>query len=600
MEPTRAATTRYPLGSRELAHASAHQRAPLPEAPGAHRRAAFPTWGLTELVVALRWAALVLALLVMLLSRRTGSVFVTALVLSGYALLRTIWPVQLHEPWPYIGRRATVSRVAGPAAEVVLCSLAVAATGGARSPFLLSLGVACFLAGLRVSPAVLVGTAVSLLALFTAEGAAGLVPGDTASQDVERVALLAAVAMLGSYGEWLLGDRRREDDGELERMASMGDINHLLLELHERAAALPASVSLRSAVTGTVSRLEELLHPDVVVLMLNDPTAEASDTRWQVTIAKGVQLPDVVASTWLPRALLDATRSLAPVHHLRLGDGDGVAVHAETGIYAPLWARGTLIGLMATERCATDDPFSSDDVDLVASVARHAALAIDNARWFHRLRSLGADEERGRIARELHDKLGQDLAFVAISLDRSAFELAGDTATPARNRELATELTSLAATVRATLGEIRDKLTDLRLDALDADDLETALVSLLDRVERRSGISTSFEAEGDCRLAPVTEHEIVRIAKEAIVNAERHSRACRISVRWRHDGDGASLEVVDDGTGMAATAQLRRDAFGILGMRERADAIGASLRIVSLPGRGTTVRLHVVPRRRCP
>ena len=114
--------------------------------------------------------------------------------------------------------------------------------------------------------------------------------------------------------------------------------------------------------------------------------------------------------------------SLGPVLRSRLTNDEGVALGAISGLYVPLWARDTLVGLLAVERIENQEPFTDADADIVADVARHAGLAIDNARWFRRLRTLGAEEERGRIAREMHDRLGQSLAYVAISLDRMATE----------------------------------------------------------------------------------------------------------------------------------------------------------------------------------
>ena len=265
---------------------------------------------------------------------------------------------------------------------------------------------------------------------------------------------------------------------------------------------------------------------------------------------------------------------------------------AVSGLYVPLWARDTLIGLLAVERVENSEPFSDDDADIVAGVARHAALAIDNARWFRRLRTLGAEEERGRIAREMHDRLGQSLAYVAISLDRMATE-SRSANTCASSAETVVELQDLADEVRKATREVRTKLTDLRVDVNEEIDLAEALAGLLERVEQRSGIVTSLQTRGDGSLSPVTEREVARIAQEAINNAERHSGAHHIDVRWQCDLVGAELEVVDDGKGLSAGAPLRRDAFGILGMRERADAIGARFGIISPPGKGTLVRLQL-------
>jgi signal transduction histidine kinase len=382
----------------------------------------------------------------------------------------------------------------------------------------------------------------------------------------------------------------RENTGELERLRALAEVNYLLLELHARAASLPASLNLKAAIDNTISRLRDLLQPDVVVLFLADPTAARS--HWEVVVADGLELPASVRQGELPDAMKEASKSLGPLLRAELSDGDGVTLGAISGLYAPLWARDTLVGLLAVERVDNQEPFTEADADIVAGVARHAGLAIDNARWFRRLRTLGAEEERGRIAREMHDRLGQSLAYVAISLDRMATESRNGTSSLAWP-ETAGELEDLANEVRKATRDVRSKLTDLRVDLTEDVDLAEALAGLLERVEQRSGIVTSLRTDGEGALSPVTEREVVRIAQEAINNAERHSGAHHIDVRWRCDTVGAELEVLDDGKGLAASAPLRRDAFGILGMRERADAIGARFGITSPPGQGTMVRLQI-------
>jgi signal transduction histidine kinase len=84
-----------------------------------------------------------------------------------------------------------------------------------------------------------------------------------------------------------------------------------------------------------------------------------------------------------------------------------------------------------------------------------------------------------------------------------------------------------------------------------------------------------------------------RITQEAVMNVERHARASHVDVRWTCDGSGAVLEVVDDGTGMALDRVGGPGSYGIVGMRERAEAIGATLEIDSTRGEGTAVRCKI-------
>src|SRR5439155_21596304 len=101
------------------------------------------------------------------------------------------------------------------------------------------------------------------------------------------------------------------------------------------------------------------------------------------------------------------------------GAGPGLSPRSGSGIYSPLRARSRLVGLLAVERRVAGS-LDQQELALMDGVAEQAALAVDNARWFSRLRRVGADEERNRIARDLHDRVGQSLAYLPCELDRIA------------------------------------------------------------------------------------------------------------------------------------------------------------------------------------
>ena len=113
---------------------------------------------------------------------------------------------------------------------------------------------------------------------------------------------------------------------------------------------------------------------------------------------------------------MGATTAVTEPNLLEAG-GPGLSPSAGSGIYSALRARGSLIGLISVER-TNDDAFAARDLELLNRFVEPAALAVDNARWFNRLRTVGADEERTRIARDLHDRIGQSLAYLAFELDR--------------------------------------------------------------------------------------------------------------------------------------------------------------------------------------
>jgi signal transduction histidine kinase len=223
---------------------------------------------------------------------------------------------------------------------------------------------------------------------------------------------------------------------------------------------------------------------------------------------------------------------------------------------------------------------------LLNGIVEPLGVAIDNARWFSRLRSIGADEERSRIARDIHDQIGQSLAFLGFELDRAVKEM--------RRSRFQPIVVDLRDQVRAVVKEVRETLYDLRTDVTDAQDLGATMELFCERLRERSGLETELHREEVARLPLLQERELWRIAKEAMTNVERHARATRLTVHWTCDGRRAELIVADDGVGFSRRAG-REDSYGMVGMRERATTIGARLDIRSTPGKGTTVRVVLTP-----
>ena len=143
------------------------------------------------------------------------------------------------------------------------------------------------------------------------------------------------------------------------------------------------------------------------------------------------------------------------------------------------------------------------------------------------------------------------------------------------------------------LGEVRDTLSDLRAEVSDQRGLVDTLEAYLERVAARTDILVDFRHDSPARLPLVQERELWRIAQEAISNVERHAQASHIRVRWKCDGRSAQLTVADDGIGFPVQAPRRADSFGLTGMQERANAIGATLLVESEPYVGTLVECRV-------
>ena len=193
------------------------------------------------------------------------------------------------------------------------------------------------------------------------------------------------------------------------------------------------------------------------------------------------------------------------------------------------------------------------------------------------------EEERARVARDLHDEVNQSLTGLLLRL-----EAAREAAPP----PLEAELAETKALANQAMTELLSLARQLRPTALDDLGLAAAVAGLVDRLARGE-IASTLDLEGDFSDLPGDIQLVVyRVAQEALSNAARHSGAERISVRLRREPRGAvSLEVADDGRGFAFDEA--EAGLGIGGMRERALLVGGELTIESRPGHGTTVRLAV-------
>jgi len=212
------------------------------------------------------------------------------------------------------------------------------------------------------------------------------------------------------------------------------------------------------------------------------------------------------------------------------------------------------------------------------------------------LRELGAhnilavEEERRRVARELHDELGQQL--VAMRMEMSVLKAGGDAGRPPTGEQWQ----ALRERVDHITGSMRGLVQNLRPPALDGG-LAAGLQWLGAEYERSSGNSCRVEVDADARLLePDVRIMIFRVAQESLNNVLRHAEATSASVQLRHGPYGWDLRIEDDGVGFKTAAPS--SGFGLLSMQERAQLVGGVLSIDTGPGRGTRVHLHLPERRR--
>ena len=206
---------------------------------------------------------------------------------------------------------------------------------------------------------------------------------------------------------------------------------------------------------------------------------------------------------------------------------------------------------------------------------------LESERRVSTARLLAAQEqERGRIAAELHDEVGQHLTVLLLTLDR--FAAATDDRIR-RDAEVAREL------ARGSLEQLRDLVRGLRPPGLDELGLTAALTALTRQASERGGLTVSRQMDRvPLDTDPATALVVYRVAQECLTNAARHAPGARVTLTLTATGDQLVLRVRDDGPGISATVV---DGNGIRFMRERALTLGASLQIESGPQSGTEVTL---------
>jgi two-component system sensor histidine kinase UhpB len=217
-------------------------------------------------------------------------------------------------------------------------------------------------------------------------------------------------------------------------------------------------------------------------------------------------------------------------------------------------------------------------------------------RSFELLRTLSQrlevvrEQERTRIARELHDELGVRMTCMKMDLSR----LLAMMREPLFPREKMEEkIRSMGTEVDTTIAEVQRLASELRPGLLDDLGLVAAIEWQCQDFERRSGIRCLCEASFDeIKISPSRATAAFRICQEALINIARHAKATFVRVLVKESGDDVLIEVQDNGQGIPAEKVNEAGSLGLLGMKERSMAIGGRLEIAGWPGKGTTVTLR--------
>ncbi len=379
--------------------------------------------------------------------------------------------------------------------------------------------------------------------------------------------------------------------------------------LQETARILTATLDLEEALDRILVELKKVIAYDsAAVLLVRHNRLEVVASRHVADVRPDMQvvLPiddpffQQVSRTGHPLVLQDAQMDARYT-------AAGQTGYVRGWVCAPLIVKDHVIGCLTVDSRQVG-AYNNADAQTIATFARQAAIAIENARLWDELRRKeemrgwliekiisAQEDERRRVSRELHDDTGQSLTSLAMLL-RVLEE-------QARGLSIEPQIVE----VRAVVSEIRDGVhrlaQALRPSTLDQMGLVAAVRQQVRQLQRQFNIDISFTVEGFngdgsdgcCRLPSQVEITLYRIAQEALNNVIKHANASRVAVLLANQGDRVIATVSDNGRGFDADAVLRSNVtrgLGLLGMQERTMLIDGRLTIDSASGRGTTIRVE--------
>lgn len=247
----------------------------------------------------------------------------------------------------------------------------------------------------------------------------------------------------------------------------------------------------------------------------------------------------------------------------------------------PLLIDGLAYGTLTLYNAARRS-FSDAELALATAFASQSTLAIANARLREHIEHAAVAEERGRLARSLHDSVTQALYSLGLLAGAFRFE-AGEQG----QSGAAENYDKLGRIAQQALQEMRLLIYQLRTPLLEQEGLIAALQQRLDTVERGAGVRTRLLTGGELSLAPQVEEELYWISQEALNNVLKHAAAQNVTLRVEHADGALALSISDDGAGFDALTSPR--GVGLSSMHERAARIGATITLQSAQGSGTTV-----------
>ena len=382
---------------------------------------------------------------------------------------------------------------------------------------------------------------------------------------VVLVAILAALFSAIAFRRIdRLSDELRARNADLERREASARA------LHRVSVAIAALADLDEILKAVVDQARERLDRDVAVLVAYGADGEAylaASSGPEGGIDRGGGSPGTGAARFVLPEL------------------------AVARLEAPLQRAGETIGLlMVGSRAAR--AFEVDEVEMLSSLANHAAIATENARLQARLRELAVVAERERIAREMHDGLAQVLGYV--NTKSQAIE---ELLAVGRTAEARALLAELDAAARSIYVDVREAILGLRSPVIPGMGLAAAIEDYAARFAEASKIAVRVEVADAARgleLGPDVEAEVFHIVQEALTNVRKHSGAGRVDIDFAVRDGRLDVVVADDGHGIrSGTGSDDWPGYGLRTMRERAEGVGATVDWTNPPDGGCRVHIAV-------
>ncbi len=449
----------------------------------------------------------------------------------------------------------------------------------------------------------------AIVPIFVAGEFVGVVGFDNtrnrrAVDSAELSALETAAGVIGAalHRERLVDDVRRERERAAEeRVAELAKANAVIRGNLERLASEPDLASFMGhmlleatrqfdAASGSVIVAKNALQEWVVLAHVRDDQLEQPPFPKSVPFA-GSPFTAVFGRQFKPLYINIAKDD----HEIWPGVLAFHRLHGYTNVVIhPLVFASRTVGffVLSFKREAPEVQHS----ELLVALGQQATLAVEFTRLAYSAKEAAVLVERTRIGQEIHDGLAQSFTGILMQLG------AAEEFPPCKGKdsELVVIHQRIRDLARDGLSEARRSVMALRVDQTRRAGLELALRQLAERSTVPGGVTCTFEGAGMATgLKPEHEHELLRIAQEAVSNAVRHAHPRIVNIKMMDEPSHWTLSVADDGVGMEQKPELyaRGDGFGLTSMRQRAGAIGGDWQIESQQGSGTRVRVRVPKRR---